>query len=308
MSRIHDALKKAQEERAGIHSSDVDVQTALGPLREPAPRHQEDDPMTALEASRPASLRTAVEQLPVAGWKPQKETMLFADPGTRPVGTEEFRTLRSHLSQMREKQPLQTILITSAMPSEGKTFIAANLALAIVQQRGQRALLIDADLRIPKLNTVLGADQRPGLTEYLRGEADEAAVLQRGLNENLFLIAAGKAASNPVELISNGRMKGLIQKLSPVFDWIILDSPPCVPLSDSTLLADFCDGVLMVVRAETTPFDVAQKGCHLFKEKHLLGVVLNSVAPQAAYSAYYYSAYAQQGAKPAEAKPEAVAQ
>jgi capsular exopolysaccharide synthesis family protein len=308
MSRIHDALKKAQEERAGIHTSDVDIQTAVGPLREPAPRLEDAIPMPALDTNRAVSLRAVVEKLPMAAWKPQKDTVLFAEGGARPVGTEEFRTLRSHLSQMREKQPLQTILITSSMPSEGKTFVAVNLAQAIVQQRGQRALLIDADLRLPKLHEVLGALQSPGLTEYLRGEADEAAILQRGLNENLFLIAAGRVSSNPVELISNGRIKSLLQKLSPVFDWIILDSPPCVPLSDSTLLADFSDGVLMVVRAESTPFDVAQKGCHLFKEKHLLGVVLNSVAPQAAYSTYYYSAYAQQAAKSEEAKPEAVTQ
>ena len=96
--------------------------------------------------------------------------------------------------------------------------------------------------------------------------------------------------SNPMELIGNGRLKGLLHRLAPLFDWIVIDSPPCVPLSDASVLADLCDGVLMVVLAGKTPFDMAQKGGQQFREKRLLGVVLNHVPPQASYSAHYYHA------------------
>ncbi|MGH9355915.1 MAG: tyrosine-protein kinase family protein, partial [Terriglobia bacterium] len=88
--------------------------------------------------------------------------------------------------------------------------------------------------------------------------------------------------------LGNGRLKGLLHQAAPLFDWIVIDSPPCVPLSDASLLADLTDGVLMVVRSGKTPFDVAQKASQMFRERHLLGVVLNQVMPRDAYSAYYY--------------------
>jgi len=106
----------------------------------------------------------------------------------------------------------------------------------------------------------------------------------------LFFIGGGKVVSNPAELIGAGGLKSLIQSLAPVFDWIILDSPPSVPLTDACLLAEISDGVLVVVKAGETPYDIAQKGCQQFRNKHLLGVVLNRVAPTASYSAYYYTA------------------
>ena len=104
--------------------------------------------------------------------------------------------------------------------------------------------------------------------------------------------------SDPSELLSNGRLKGLLDRLVPMFDWIIIDSPPAVPVSDASLLANACDGVLMVVRSDATPFDVARKARQEFSEKHLVGVVLNGIeANSSAYSEYYYSAYVRPNGK-----------
>jgi capsular exopolysaccharide synthesis family protein len=214
--------------------------------------------------------------------------MLFSDGQHHVLGAEEFRTLRSHLYMIRERQPLQKLLITSALPREGKTFIAGNLAEVIVRQPGRRVLLIDSDLRLSQLHLKLGAPANPGLSDYLRGEADEFAVIQRGPIESLLFIAGGKLAPNPSELIGNGRLKLLLQRLGPAFDWIILDSPPVVPVSDAKLLADLCDGVLVVVQAGTTPYDLARKACQEFREKRLLGVVLNFAEAGSSYSSYYY--------------------
>ena len=97
-----------------------------------------------------------------------------------------------------------------------------------------------------------------------------------------------KPVSNASELIGNGRLRLLLDRLAPAFDWIILDSPPVIPVSDAKLLADLCDGVLVVIRSGATPFDLAQKACLEFREKHLLGVVLNRVAPGHVYTSYYY--------------------
>lgn len=301
MSRIHDALKKAEQDRAAdLHPSlDQDRAepiTAVGPAVE----HEEARPVTAikltipgLHGGGPMTLEGWVAACPAASWKPDPHTVLFANMGKPQLGLEEFRTLRTHLSQMREKLPLQTILITSALPAEGKTFVAVNLAEAFVQQRGRRVLLIDCDLRLSRVHTLLGAARSPGLSEFLQGDAEVSEIIQRGSPDNLFLIPGGAGASNPIELVGNGRLKGLLHRLAPLFDWIVMDSPPCVPLSDASLLADLSDGVLMVVRAGKTPFDMAQKGSRLFRDKRLLGVVLNQVDPQAAYSAYYYDANAQ---------------
>jgi len=112
--------------------------------------------------------------------------------------------------------------------------------------------------------------------------------------ENLFFIPAGRNVSTPAELVANGRLKILLQRVEPLFDWIIMDSPPAVPISDASLLANFCDGVLMVVRSNATPFDVAKKARQEFQGKTLIGVVLNGVNVDSSYSRYYYSAYARE--------------
>ena len=178
--------------------------------------------------------------------------------------------------------------MASALPNEGKTFVASNLAQVLARQHQRRVLLIDSDLRWSRLHMSFGSPVSPGLTEYLRGTADEYAVVQKGAIENLFLIAGGAPTDNSSELISNGRFKSLLERLSPLFDWIILDSPPTVPVSDARLLAAFCDGVLMVVRAGYTPYNLSLKSCQQFESSQLVGIVLNGVDSSQASMAYKY--------------------
>lgn len=225
-------------------------------------------------------------------WAPDPKTMLFFSSEEHAAGMEEFRTLRSRLYQAREKQPLTKLLVTSALPKEGKSFTACNLAQVIVRQHGRRALLVDADLRNPRLHKALGAELGPGLSEYLRSENDEFSIIQRGPMENLFLIPAGVNTGNPAELLANGRLKFLLSRLETMFDWIIIDSPPAVPVADAALLSNFCDGVLLVVRSNSTPMDAARQARKEFAERNVVGVVLNGItADLSPYSQYYYSAY-----------------
>ncbi len=128
----------------------------------------------------------------------------------------------------------------------------------------------------------------PGLTDYLRGDADEFAVIQNGLDNNLCFIAGGTSVSNPSELLLGDRMKRLLDFVSPIFDWIILDSPPALPVHDASMLAGLCDGVLFVVRAGRTDFELAEKASSEFRDKNLLGVVLNCVEKGDSYGTYYY--------------------
>jgi len=177
--------------------------------------------------------------------------------------------------------------VTSSLQGEGKTFVANNLAHALSRQQNCRVLLIDADLRRPDLHTGFGAPSSPGLSEYLKDEAPELTIIQRGLPEYLCFIAGGSKPDNPAELLANGRLKSLLQMVGPVFDWVIVDSPPTLPVSDALTLAEMCDGVLTVIRAAQTGFDSAQKSCQQLREKNLLGVALNCAEEGAAYGSYY---------------------
>ena len=297
MSRIHEALKKAEQERASTQGGGSASSFATTPVAD-APVYEEIDiarvtPNLGMpDHGGPFSLETLLARCPQTGWSPDLQTMLFMNGNDSAKGTEEYRTLRSRLYHIREKMPLKKLLVTSALPKEGKSFTSANLAQVMVRQHGRRALLIDADLRGPRLHQMLGAPKGPGLAEYLLGKADEASVIQRGPMEGLFFIAAGESIEDPAEMVASSRLKVLLQRVEPLFDWIIIDSPPAVPVSDAGLLANYCDGVVMVVRSNATPSDVARKARQEFKDKHLIGVVLNGIeAGSQPYNQYYYGAY-----------------
>ncbi len=205
-----------------------------------------------------------------------------------PVVNETFRTLRSRLYLVRDQQPLKIILIGSAEPGEGKSFVAANLARALVRHAGRRALLLDVDLRNPGLYRTIGSPSSPGLSEYLRGEVDELSIIRKTPLTNLFFVPPGEVVPNAAELLENGKLRLLVHGIAPLFDWIILDSPPVIPVLDASMMAEWCDGVILVVRSGKTRRDCAQKACEEFKDRNLLGVVLNRVPRRSLYGSYYY--------------------
>lgn len=301
MSRIHEALKKAEQDRAS------------SPTRESAPSIEEQRPVEVAWTRPPAevaagqnsvaALTTAVtspgyvrfddllQKCARPTWRLDPNVNVFLDPSLSAHGAEQFRTLRSRLYQLRGTQPLKTILVTSSVPGEGKTFVTTNLSQAIVRQPDRRVLIIDADLRCARLHVPLGAPATPGLTNYLSGRADEVSIIQNGAEGNLCFIPGGDEVSDPSELLSNGRLKSLLDKLAPVFDWIILDSPPCLPVADASILSGMCDGILLVVRAGKTASELAQRSCQELQGKNILGVVLNAVEEVHSYGSYQYQAY-----------------
>jgi protein-tyrosine kinase len=299
MSRIHEALKRAEQQRTALEvppimpsavmpeaQSDASVSPTIAAreMLDPLAHSEIDKKPKAGEFLRFDDIWTTCAN---PGWRLDLERNVFIDLATPPAVREQFRTLRSHLYQIRDKQPLRSILVTSSLPGEGKTFVANNLAHALARQQNCRVLLIDADLRRPDLHPGFGAPSSPGLAEYLKGEIPETTVIQRGLPEYLCFIAGGSKPQNPAELIANGRLKSLLQTIGPGFDWVILDSPPTLPVSDALMLAELCDGVLTVIRAAQTSFDSAQKSCQQLREKNLLGVALNCADEGAAYGSYY---------------------
>jgi protein-tyrosine kinase len=298
MSRIHEALKKAAEQRAPLTS-----RLAEASILE-APPEQVQKLSTIVEEASPGSelRKPAGNDVPPSfaditskcahpTWKIDPRFSVFAGLESDHSSAERFRTLRSRLSQSRDTRPLKKVLITSSVPAEGKSFIASNLAQSFVQQADRRVLLIDADLRAPRLHTAFGTESKPGLTEYLRGEADEYQIIQQGGDANLCFIAYGSESTDPSELLSHERMRRLLDFVSPAFDWILLDSPPVLPVHDASILADLCDGVLFVVRAGATDSVLAEKAVAEFRQKNLLGVVLNGTDRGDSYGGYYNSEY-----------------
>ena len=295
MSRIHEALKKAAEERSaqGVNRAVSDLvelpeKSTLGEIvSADAVAHPSIGARPKLE---PAGLKFEEfkKRCTPVTWRIDPSASVFSAHTNHQVGAEKFRTLRSRLYQIATAQPLKKLLITSSTPAEGKTFVTANLAHSFVRQAGRRVLLIDSDLRASRLHLHLGASEKPGLSEYLRGDCDEFQVTQVGSDGNLCLIPGGREVSNPSELLHSERMKHLLDRMSLIFDWIILDSPPALAVHDASILADMCDGVIFVVRAGATDFELAEKASAEFREKNLLGVVLNRVEKGDAYGDYYY--------------------
>ena len=309
MSRIHEALQQAERDRLAGHGAETIPAAVVAP-------QATADATPVLPDSTPTPAATAATLPPVTDpgpkkraadrfldscrkpeWSPDAKSMLFfTTEGAR--GSEQFRTLRSHLysirDSIREKQPLKKLLITSALPGEGKSFIAANLAQVIVCQQGRRALLIDADLRKSTLHQALGAPDSPGLSDYLNGSADERTIIQRAPLEGLCFVPGGTVTRKPAELIATPKMPALLGSMAEHFDWIVIDCPPCIPVADASIIASHCDGVLLVIEAGATPQDTALKAKQQFKDKWLIGVVLNRAADNHRYSSYYYGAYGTQ--------------
>lgn len=299
MSKIHEALRRAEQSNQTTSSPVLDVLMDASPARlmpdgdefpemKAAPDFGDDGTRGKASPEMEKWLARCVQHT----WTPNAEKVLFAGADElHSVEHEQFRTLRSRLYQLRTQQPLKTLLIGSALASEGKTFVAVNLALVLARQHGRRVLLIDCDLRRPRLHALLGAPASPGLTDYLSGRSDEASVMQKAPLQNLYFMPGGTVAPNPSELIGTGRMAGLIGKISSLFDWIIIDTPPVIPVSDATILAEACDGVILVLKAGSTPYDIVQKARDEFRRAPVVGVVLNRATKSHSYGAYYYELY-----------------
>jgi len=304
MSRIHDALKKAEQERvpAPAAGAVLPADDGFAPdsgggsnspvaIAPPAEKSLVAASMPLLASEGFLRFDDLMARCAHPRWQIDPKVNVFSSGSAGARGAEQFRTLRSRLYQLRASHSLRTLLVTSAVPAEGKTFVASNLAQAIVRQPDRRVLIIDADLRCPRLHLPFGAPPAPGLTDYLRGEADEAAVIQCGQGNNLCVIPGGNEVTDPSELLANGRFATLLNRVTPVFDWVILDSAPCLPVADSTILADFCDAILLVVRAGVTPADLAQRALQELQSRNIAGVVLNAVEETHLYGSYYYEMY-----------------
>jgi capsular exopolysaccharide synthesis family protein len=191
------------------------------------------------------------------------------------LGAEKMRLLALRLKNLRDTRKLKTVLITSTMPEEGKSLISANLAVTLGRSQHLKTLLLECDLRRPTLSQVLTGRNLPGLSDCLLSDRSANEYVYETHPSRFFFLPAGHPPPNPLELMQSARFQQTMQQLSATFDWILIDSPPVLPLADTSLLMRFSDGVLMVAREGVTHKKPMQKAIEVIDPALLLGVVLN---------------------------------
>jgi len=189
-------------------------------------------------------------------------------------GAEQFRILSVRLRDQRKQAGLRKILVTSSVPGEGKSVVAANLAVSLARSVGENVLLLGGDLLSPGLNRLLGCNGIPGIHEYLSSNQSYIKYVYRVAPFSLWFLPPGKSFGR-VNILESARLKDLVESLSASFDWVVIDSPPLLPLADASVWARMVDGVLLVVREGKTSKKRLQRAISSLGSVQLLGVVVN---------------------------------
>ncbi len=194
--------------------------------------------------------------------------------------SEALRTIRAGILLSSADNPVRVVMVTSSKASEGKTTLSANLAVTLAQA-SYRTLLIDSDLRHPRASSYFGISASSvGLVHYLVGAADKTSIISDTAVPNLSVISPGAPSPNPAELVGSSKMNQLLKELSETFDYIVIDSPPVLPVADSLMLSRNVDGLIFVVRSGETERPAAKEAVRRLRRvaAPLLGVVVNGLA------------------------------
>ena len=214
---------------------------------------------------------------------------LLTEAGSHAPRVEAFRLLRTNLQFLNLDTRPRSLVITSAVPGEGKTSTATNLAIALAQT-GQRVLLVDGDLRRPKVASVLGLERSVGLTTVLVGRSELQDSIQKHAASGIYLLASGPIPPNPTEVLQSHAAQSLFDRLNQMFDMVIIDAPPLLPVSDAAIMARDVDGAILVVRhGKTTKDQLRQARMRLDQvDANLFGVAVN-MTPRRGKGGYGYS-------------------
>lgn len=217
---------------------------------------------------------------------------LLTDTGSHSARAEAFRLLRTNLQFLDLDTRPRALVITSAVPSEGKTTTATNLAIALAQT-GLRVLLIDGDLRRPKVASVLGLERSVGLTTVLVGRSELQDSIQKHTDSGIYFLASGPIPPNPTEVLQSRAAQELFDRVSQMFDMVIIDGPPLLPVSDAAIIARDVDGAILVVRhGKTTKEQLSQAAMRLEQvDANLFGVAVNMTPKRGGYGYGYGYGY-----------------
>ena len=318
MSRIFDALQKSETESSGSDSSAPPKSTELlrraeqraatawekneshaesaaassngnGLLVEEA-EHVLNAALGALvngESLAEKNPRAVIQDFPKLPVTLSADSHLVCLMDREDPAAEAVRLLGVRLRALRRKRPLKKVLITSTIPREGKSTISANLACALGHGAEEKVLLIEGDVRIPALLTMFGVEKVPGLCDALQEDDNLLKYVYHLEEARIWILPAGSATGNPLEVLQSQKLPQLMDRLSEIFDWIIIDSPPVLPLADTSIWMRLADGILLVTRQGVTEKHQLQKGLEVLEPQKMLGALMNSTVASA-YSSYYY--------------------
>lgn len=287
MSRIFEALQRSEAERSGNEllippESVADLlQLSDRDTRGTRETPQETEGLTGSLVLRPSP-------------QPDSRLVCLVDQGS--LGAEKFRLLGLRLRNVKEKRKLKKVVVTSTMPEEGKSLVAANLALNQARSKVLKTVLVDGDLRRPTQATRFGVGELlPGLSECLQGERKLRDVVYRLEPSGLWFLPAGAPIDNPMELMQSGKLVELLDELSASFDWVIIDSPPLLPLADAAMWMKLSDGLLLVIREGLVQSKPLKRAIEMLDKNSVLGIVVNSCST--GDNKDYYRRYSQSNAK-----------
>lgn len=286
MSKVFEALQRLERESGNLLPRvSTEAQRIL--QSEAAASGQTDDepenvgsetlPPPAAVALDPPELtpsfdfeQIATEEAVIA---PTTRIVYYTEPDS--PAADRFRLLRMRLWPLWESGKLSSLAITSAQAQDGKSTVALNLATALAEQGKRRLLLIEGDLHHPSLTQRLELPARSGLAECIEASLDPVSALRRVEPLGVYLLPGGQPQNNPTELLQSPLLPKIFERLRPCFDWILVDTPPAVPLTDTLSFRDCVDACLLVVRADVTPREAVEAAVARVGKKHLIGMLLN---------------------------------
>jgi capsular exopolysaccharide synthesis family protein len=317
MSQIFDALQRSDAERSGEHS--IDQSQATDVLRRAeryeSLRWQKDgapgrngsqesiEGGSAFETLDPALLAAAGIARAAVEPNPDLRTNVFSQFETVDVSctsqsrlvcltqidsaaAEAFRLLGVRIRDIRRTRPLKKLLVTSSIPQEGKSMVAANLAITLAGTK-QRILILEGDVRRPGLSDAFGLQGETGLCEWLYGEKDLTSSIYRLDGPGLWIMPAGRSPQNPLELLQSAKLTALMGQVTEWFDMIVIDSPPMLPLADTSIWMRLADGILLVTRQGATEKRQLKRTVEAVDPQKLIGALLNC-SKSSLHSDYYY--------------------
>ncbi len=273
MSRIYRALERLEEEKKKKEEEEPSIKVF----------EEKSGPVQTEPLLKPRKEKAEAPILP-----PKEEApVLIVKPGS--IAAEEFRKLKAQIFH-RLPNPPHSILVTSAAPQEGKTMVAVNLAIAISQEINKKVVLIDGDLRNPRIRFQRRKNAK-GLSNYLSDGTPLSEILINSELENLSIIEAGPSTSKSSELIGSKKMEELLRAVAESGEnpYIIIDSPPIISTTEPMLLAKMVDGVVLVLMADQTPKQAISRALKGIDRQKMIGVVLNQIdfKPSSHYARYY---------------------
>lgn len=263
MSIIYKALQQAEIEAGGFDPINSNAPFSPEVLQEPSVLHETSNETSWLEQAKVVK--------PVGS--DDKRVVTITDRES--LGTEKFRLLRARLCQMQNGTNLKKVVITSGAAGEGKTTVAANLAISLARHTEQKVLLLEGDLRHPALATKFGLEDLQGVREWFEGQQPITEFIYQVEGHQLWLLPAGAPAEDALRILQSERFAEAVNRLTGCFDWIIIDAPPLAPLADIHLWVQKADGVLLVIRDGVAQKETLARGLVGLDTAKLLGVVHN---------------------------------